>query len=77
MPGRPSASQSSNIAGLPAAKAWVQSARLVRLSQLSGSPVSSHLCANGTVGKIVRPKVELVTPANDAYQATAAVARPR
>src|SRR5262249_26042470 len=31
---------------------------------------------SGTTGRIVRAKVELTTPANDAYQAAAAVARP-
>ena len=32
---------------------------------------------NGITGRTVRPNVELVTAANDAYQAAAAVARPR
>ena len=31
---------------------------------------------SGTTGRIVRPKVEFTTAANDAYQAAAAVARP-
>ena len=31
---------------------------------------------SGRTGRTVRPKVLFVTPANDAYQAAAAVARP-
>jgi hypothetical protein len=32
---------------------------------------------SGTTGRTVRPNVEFVTAANDAYQAAAAVARPK
>jgi len=37
----------------------------------------AYLPLNGTTGSTVRPKVALVTAANDAYHAAAAVASPR
>jgi hypothetical protein len=43
----------------------------------SGDRRSSHSLYSGGFGSTARPKVDALTPARHAYQATAAVTRPR
>ena len=50
----------------------------VRSARLVGAPVpGGHQPCSGFVGSTTLPKVELMTPAKLAYQATTAVARPK